>query len=376
MKIKIRSVKLYKKEILFIVAYICFFCSLFLGDTSIETNGIQIVAKILRYISYLLSFFQLLMHKAKPKQMMIELAIWAISMTYFMWAKDIYLPMLIMLIVGSRDSSERNICTISLTILVAGTILVLMGNMIGIIPEIMTSKAFSRELTRHSYGFYHSNVLPNNLLMIEILTVWKYREKISRSIIILFLMLHICVYFLSASRMSLIVGLFLTFGVLILKARFNQEEKILWLKKIACYMAPLYSVLSILLMLLVNTNRIVQKIDLVFSNRFWAAFLKMSNVGIKLFNFNTNLTFYQDGLVIDNGYLFLLMRYGLVALLMINVVSIALKKQFESQPYCLMCLVCVFTIAFIDNLFLNYRFLPFLMFAFLHGRFKKKIKAN
>lgn len=364
MIIKLRHTKIYRQEVFFLFSYICFFISLFLSDVGIE-SWIDDLTRNLRYASYLLALVQLILHKEKSKQFMTELVIFVVTMFFFAYTNDIYLPMLSVLIVGSRDSSEERVCNVSLKLLVIGTILVVIGNLVGIIPDIMTAKVFSTDLTRHSYGFYHSNVLPNNLLMIEILAVWKYKEKISNSIILVFFILHIFVYNLSGSRMSLIVGVLITLSLIVMKFRFFSSKGNKILNKFAYFITPIFTILSVAFMFLVHISSLVNKIDLFFSNRFWAAFLKVSRVGINLFNFSSNEFFYKDELVIDNGYLFLLMRYGIIALLAINIINIIMVKKNESLIHHLICLIGIFTIAFIDNLFLSYRFLPFLIFTFL-----------
>lgn len=217
MVVKLRKTKIYKKEIIFLLSYICFFSSLFLSDVGIASE-LDKLTKSLRYISYLLAFIQLLMHKEKYKQFIMELVIFALTMIFFVHTKDIYLPMLAVLIFGSRDSTEERVCNVSLNLLIIGTALVVIGNLVGFIPDIMTAKAFSTDLTRHSYGFYHSNVLPNNLLMIEILAVWKYKEKLSNIIVLLFLLLHIFIYSLTRSRMSLVVSIIITLSLIVLKS--------------------------------------------------------------------------------------------------------------------------------------------------------------
>lgn len=373
MVVKLRKTKIYKKEIIFLLSYICFFSSLFLSVVGIASE-LDKLTKSLRYISYLLAFIQLLMHKEKYKQFIMELVIFALTMIFFVHTKDIYLPMLAVLIFGSRDSTEERVCNVSLNLLIIGTALVVIGNLVGFIPDIMTAKAFSTDLTRHSYGFYHSNVLPNNLLMIEILAVWKYKEKLSNIIVLLFLLLHIFIYSLTRSRMSLVVSIIITLSLIVLKSKFLSSKVNNKLSIIAYFITPIFTIASVVFMLMVRTNSLVSKIDLYFSNRFWAAFLKVSRVGIKLFNFSSNEVFYKDELVIDNGYLFLLMRYGIIALLAINIISVIMVKKNKYQMYHLICVISVFTIAFIDNSFLSYRFLPFLIFTFM--RLKNNLKYD
>lgn len=364
MDIKLCQTKIYRKEIIFLLSYVCFYTSLFLSDVAIEINTDKLT-RGLRYISYLLALIQLAMYKDKNKHFVVEIAVLVITLIFFIRTNDIYLPMLVILIIGAKDSSEEHICNISLKLIIIGTILTFVGGLIGYLPDIMTSKAFSTDLTRHSYGFYHSNVLPNNILLIEILAVWKYKEKMSNFTIIFFLILHILIYFPTCSRMSLMVGILITLVLIALKTRFFKINVRKIIIMIAYFITQFYTLVSVILMLLVNTNSIANRVDLFFSNRFWIAFLKVNRVGIKLFNFSSNDFFYKDKLVIDSGYLFLLLRYGIIALLAINIISTIMVKKNINQMYHLLCIITIFTIAFIDNLFLSYRFLPFLMFSFI-----------
>ena len=68
------------------------------------------------------------------------------------------------------------------------------------------------------------------------------------------------------------------------------------------------------------------------------------------------------------------MRYGIIALLAISIISVIMVKKNKYQMYHLICVISVFTIAFIDNSFLSYRFLPFLIFTFM--RLKNNLKYD
>lgn len=363
MKVQISRAKVHKSEFLFLAAYICFFIALFLGDVAIETSGMQLFTKVLRYASYLLSFMQLIMHRSTLKQLVREAMIWAVSLLFFVFTRDAYLPMLVILVVGSRDSSVKRIGDISLKLLAVGTAVIVAACLIGLIPDVMTAKAFSDELTRHSFGFYHSNVLPNNLLMIELLLVWKYKEKLSAIVILAFFLLHSLVYVLSASRMCLLVAVLLTALLLLFKWNSGLRSHRRLTALAAYSIAPICSVVSLALTLLVPANALAQRIDVLLSCRFSISYQKLQSVGLKLFNFISNAQFIRDGLVLDNGYLYVLLRYGFVVLAALNLIGYLLVKKYAGNTFYLICIACVFAIGFIDNLFLGYRFLPFLLFA-------------
>lgn len=365
-----RKSKIHQTEIIFIVAYICFFCSIFIGDLGIEMENI---AQLLRYISYFCSMLQLFIRREKQNDIIFEGMIFIISFLFVIYARDFYISMLLLLIVGSRDTTESKICNISLFILIVGTIITVFGCLVGIIPDIMTSEAFSTELTRHSYGFYHSNVLPNNLVIIELLIVWKEEKHVNYILILLFEGLHILVFFLVHSRMSLLVGSLLSIGILFMSLIHQNKKVKNTLYNIANMLLIMCVGISFLLVGIYPYSKTVEKIDLFFSNRFWTALLKIKNLGLYLLNFKTNKDFYSDGIIVDNGYLFLAIRYGLIVLIFVLFILLILIKKNRDNVYKLICLICVIIIAFIDNLFLSYRFLPFLIIVFLKERSQNTI---
>lgn len=104
--------------------------------------------------------------------------------------------------------------------------------------------------------------------MIEILAVWKYKEKLSNIIVLLFLLLHIFIYSLTRSRMSLVVSIIITLSLIVLKSKFLSSKVNNKLSIIAYFITPIFTIASVVFMLMVRTNSLVSKIDLYFSNRF------------------------------------------------------------------------------------------------------------
>lgn len=361
----LKAGRIKQKEIFFLIAYTFFFISLFIGDLGVDLENI---AKFLRYLSYLMSFLQLFVHKEDTKKLIMEIVVFAFMMLFYLFSRDIYLPMLVLLIIGARDTTEDKICCVSLYILIFGTVLTILSCFIGLIPDIMTAEAFSSELTRHSYGFYHSNVLPNNIVIVEILLAWKYRKKVSSILILSFMVLHIITYGLTHSRMSFFVGIVFSIVLLLLKVLRKTEKSLKKIRYIDYILGIFYSIISFILVGMLEFSNIVGKIDLIFSNRFWTALLKIRNFGIHILSFYTNQQFYEDGIIVDNGYLFITIRYGLIILILLLVINALNVKKNSNDIYKLMCIMCIYTIAFIDNLFLSYRFLPFLLIAILKNK--------
>ena len=90
----------------------------------------------------------------------------------------------------------------------------------------------------------------------------------------------------------------------------------------------------------------------------------MNRVGLKIINLMHNNEFYgNDSFVVDNGYLFIALRFGLIILIGLFVISFLLQKRYKNDLFVESCLIAVFVLAFIDNDFLSYGFLPILIAA-------------
>lgn len=75
---------------------------------------------------------------------------------------DLYWSILILLIYNSKRAKIENIYKMSLRIIVLGIISVLVLCVVGVLPDVLTSRNTVEQINynRHSLGFYHSNVLP------------------------------------------------------------------------------------------------------------------------------------------------------------------------------------------------------------------------
>lgn len=116
-------------------------------------------------------------------------------------------------------------------------------------------------------------------------------------------------------------------------------------------------------------------IDDFFSGRFRLAIFKMRRIGLHLINIMSNESFvndnitYVDGknmssIVLDNGYLYVLLRYGILILLIYFFIAYCLAKKNKGNACVLGALIAVFIANFVDNDLVDYSFFPFILWAF------------
>ena len=90
-------------------------------------------------------------------------------------------------------------------------------------------------------------------------------------------------------------------------------------------------------------------------------------------------TTYVDGkdissIVLDNGYLYIILRYGILILFVYFLIAYRLAKTNKRNVCILGTLMAVFWINFVDNDLVDYSFLPFILWAFNDVRVDSIIK--
>ena len=95
-------------------------------------------------------------------------------------------------------------------------------------------------------------------------------------------------------------------------------------------------------------------------------------------DFNDNIT-YANGqnlstVVLDNGYLYIILRYGILVLFFYFFIAYLLAQKNKKNICILGTIVMVFIANFVDNDLVDYSFLPFILWAFNDFGTNKVIK--
>ena len=153
--------KFKKNEILFYLSYIILYISLFIGDVY-NIGSMDILARYLRIGSYILIFISCISMRLKKKDFFRMVTILMVTLLYGVKTGDLYWSVLILLIYNSKKVDIERVYKTSSRIIAIGIISVLALYMFGVLPDILTSRNTVEQINynRHSFGFYHSNVLP------------------------------------------------------------------------------------------------------------------------------------------------------------------------------------------------------------------------
>ena len=363
-----------KNEILFYLSYITLYVSLFIGDIY-NADALDVFARYLRLCSYAVIFLSCINLKLRKKELIQLLFLLVITLLYAMKTYDLYWSILILLIYNSKIANIENIYKISIRILWIGIVSVLFFCLIGILPDILTSRDTigQIEFNRHSFGFYHSNVLPLLIFYLEAYYICLTKDKAREVVIALYMIMSVVVNSFCHSRNGQYLSLFLSIFIIFVR-RIGQEKcKVLY--KAAMLSVPIMSVFSFSMMFLLLKGGIWNTIDSFFSGRFRLAIFKMRRVGIHLINIMSNKAFINDNIlyvnekklrtvVIDNGYLYIILRYGILVLLFYFLVAYLLAKKNKENICVLGTLIAVFIANFVDNDLVDYSFFPFILWAF------------
>lgn len=370
--------KFKKNEFVFQLSYIVLYVSLFIGDVY-SIGNMDTVARYLRMGSYILIFISCINLRLKKKDFFRMVAILMVTLLYGIETRDLYWSILILLIYNSKNVDMERVYKTSFKILVIGIISVLILCIFGFLPDVLTSRNTVNQINynRHSFGFYHSNVLPLLIFYLEVYYICIVKEKIRDNMIVFFAVLAGAVNTFCHSRNALILSLALSIFTLFAKKMKKDEYKILY--RTAVLSIPCMSIFSFSMMFLLLKGGIWNTIDTFFSGRFRLSIFKMRRIGIHLINIMSNESFVKDNItyldgkyissiVLDNGYLYVMLRYGILILLVYWLIAYCLAKKNKGNACVLGALIAVFIVNFVDNDLVDYSFLPFILCAFNNFR--------
>nr|WP_243176689.1 hypothetical protein [Blautia segnis] len=298
-----------------------------------------------------------------------------VTLLYGVKTGDLYWSVLILLIYNSKKINIERVYKTSSRIIVIGIISVLILCMFGVLPDILTSRNTVEQINynRHSFGFYHSNVLPLLIFYLEVYYICIAKEKIRNNVIVFFMLLAGVINTFCHSRNALILSLALSLFVIFVKKMKKGEYKILYQTTVLSI--PCMSIFSFSMLFLLLKGGIWNTIDTFFSGRFRLAIFKMRRIGLHLINIMSNESFVSDNItyvngkdissiVLDNGYLYVILRYGILIILVYFLIAYCLAKKNKGNACVLGTIIAVFIANFVDNDLVDYSFLPFILWAF------------
>ena len=104
-------------------------------------------------------------------------------------------------------------------------------------------------------------------------------------------------------------------------------------------------------------------LDYMFSYRFTYIASMIQNWGISLIPKMTNKTYFGNEIVIDNGYAFLIIRYGVLMIIFLSILIYCVAKKYKNNTFVLFLIIVVACSNLIDNDLIDYSVLPYLIIS-------------
>lgn len=334
----------------YMIAYIMYFISLFMEDLAIQFVP---ATKLIRFTSYFLFFILALSRCQNTRPLVI--AAFIISMIFAAFTKDIYFCVFIMIMLASNKQNPKTVFEVSFYLLSALTIIIVLLSAINVFPNLNTANQ-NYEL-RMSFGFYHSNVLP---MVVCYLLGYRFMIKgnsINNNELLFWLVLSSGVFSVCKGRNGFIGIICLIVGYL-----FYRNKNVFK----GLYYVSMFSTLGASVLLLVlalmqgRQNRVLYDINRMFTGRLALAYHQIHSTGLHIINLMDKNNFsLVDSFVLDSGYLYVAIHYGLLFTFVYSAFQIVLAKKYKYNAIALLALLVNTITNSIDNDLFSYNMLPF-----------------
>lgn len=357
-----KGLYLMKKASLFDFGYILYFISLFISDINITGDNITLVIKLIRYTSYIFFVCHIFStnHYSVRSFLRTVLFIFFVGSIAFL-THDIYYLGVCLVIFASLYENKYKILRHSFILLLICSMIVAILTIFGVLDNVSLTNMTGNN--RWGLGYYHSNVFP---LIIFYLFSWRIliKKRLKSVEIILFVMLTLFAYMFCLSRNGLVICSMLILYVCVNNNHIEKEKAPSLVVRLIYRNSILIMTVFSLILTVINGNHlsIVYKINELFSGRFALSYHKMNDVGLHIINFMTFDMFKQSQYVLDNGYMYVILRYGLAFILFYICIQYLICKKYDNQT----CFIFMITsiACMVDNDLLSYGFLPYILLAF------------
>lgn len=342
-----------------------------LSDTIFQTGILTILLLVSLMLSLLHIFFT---NKYQPKKL-VFLAILIVIFSYnFYITKDSRILALIITIIAIRDLDLKNVLKVTffekLILTVSVAFLSIIMNVNG---------------GRIVLGFSHGNLLMLTFVDLILLYLCIYWEKINMYKLVILLFVILLCFVITGSRTGLITSLLI--WLLTIGFKCFQIKKVLNILgkflPIVLMFLSLYLPLSVRYGLFIGNGvkyrEVVDAMDRMLSHRFTLTNLILEHTDIGLISSSTNykeLNVYQY-LVVDSGYVQLLLVFGIVGSLIFIILHFAMVQELvrREQYIYIIAVIAMALYAFTENSWcsLKYNFTLFFFVQLLQPDSKYKI---
>lgn len=377
--------KIKKETSFFYIAYLLNMAALFVVDVAFSSSRqwklvLTAITVVVLLISILINGVVIEL-SSLPKLFIV-----GVVTIYSIIFRDYFMLLLLLFMFAyDQEINDKYMFRIGFLLAVIGIGSVLLLCALGIIENETTYRLWWLEeqgdvrYARYALGFTHSDILPTNLVYVFVFYVM-YKDDLRFRNMIVFQAFAIIVYIICDSRNGLIsmeIALVLLVLIKLFQKKLYTEKIIVIIANFirAVYVAMFFLSIGLIYLYRANFFLVVKLNDLI-SNRIFAADEYFSIHSLKILNLSSYDNFIKTLIrPLDNGYYYILARYGILyMLLFLGVIFWITKKMIESKNINgLAILFVVALLNFIDNDFFSWGFYPFLIYGMgMMWNYKKK----
>ena len=358
MKIK-NSSKISKNNLLFSISYVLFVFSLFNRDVS-NTDVLYPLTIPAKYIALVILTVGIMFRAYSKKQIRVVIILLCADLLVLMKSGALIFILISLFAFLANKIEDKDILKVAYFTLLFFTLCVFAFSIVGIYNDEIT-KRWVGSAARHSLGFYHSNVLPliySYLVGYGLLTgIFKKKHYF------ILLTVDLVIYYFCGSRNSLFTTCLLVLGKWFIDSVIETGR----FKKIICFGAklivPLLTAFSVFIPLMLDKVVFFRMLDYMLSYRFTYIASMIQNLGISLIPKMTNKAYFENEIVIDNGYAFLIIRYGVLMIIFLSILIYCVAKKYKNNTFVLFLIIVVACSNLIDNDLIDYSVLPYLIIS-------------
>lgn len=352
------------KEPIFCIYFIMYYFALFMNDIAIDNTVTEPLVKLIKIISCILAIVEISNKKINKINFGFFILEFALISVLFLSSHDIAGILLLIISFCSFAIDKNKIFKISLFCIVIFTVITLLLCFMGIVPNIITRRTGLSYKNRYSLGFLHSSNLPLNFFYFFTYYIALHKGKITIKIFCLFSLSSFLLYKICGSNNAFLGVISICFILLV--GRIFQSNKLfnIIVKLISKNIFLILFILSFIPVFLREKGIKMEwwyYYDTIFTNRTYLGSTLYRMIGIHFINFMNSEDYFSNYIVIDNGYMFILLRYGIYAAVLFIILNRMIYKYYRDNINMLLIFIIIAAVNYTDNDFLSFGYLPFMI---------------
>ena len=312
------------------------------------------ILQIMTILAFVMILTKLIITKYTRKEIIICLILGLIGIISYFFTKREGVLLTIITIVSLKNVPYKRVLCLAFSLRCIIFILLVTLSLTGIIENVETVHWRDEVgfITRYALGYDHPNLLHTNFFILVILFIYLFYERLNVISYILMLGINYFIYTFSISRTGFYSTILVVIVTIFLKKRLINKRIFYNICKIAIPFSILFTIITAFGY---NNFEVIKGLDRLFSGRIF-----YSNYFLTYYNWNLfgrSLT--NDSNLLDNGYVVLMINYGIVVFLIYvlgyyKVIKKFIKLQMDKE----LLMICFFSIygiteGFLPNIFLN-----------------------